>query len=79
MRTTLVISDPVYRRAKRAARERGLQLSALITEATEDLLLRMEAGKGERRRPEVRLRSFAMGVPGVDINNRDELFRKMEE
>ena len=79
MRTTLVISDPVYERAKRAAREKGVRLSTLITEATEGFLIRMQAGRKAERHPFVRVSSRSMGVPQANIDDREELYRKMEE
>ena len=79
MRTTLVISDPVYERARNVAREKGMRLSVLVTEATEEFLLRMESRGGAHKRSAVRLKPFSMGVPQADIDNREELYRKMEE
>jgi len=79
MRTTLVISDPVYERARKAAREKGIRLSALITEATEDFLQRSLMATNGGRRSLVRLKPLSMGVPHVNVDNREELYRKMEE
>ena len=79
MRTTLVIKDPVYKRARKCAREKGVRLSALVTEATEEFLSRMQSGKKAVREPMVRLKPFAMGGAQADIDNREELCRKMEE
>jgi hypothetical protein len=78
MRTTLVISDPVYRRAKRTAKEQGVRLSALITEATEEFLRRESAGKGKAMN-KIAIESYSMGQPKADIDNRDELYRALEE
>jgi hypothetical protein len=38
MKTTLEIPDPLFRRAKSAAAERGIPLRALVTEALADKL-----------------------------------------
>ena len=38
MKTTLEIPDPLFRRAKSAAAERGIPLRALVTEALTDKL-----------------------------------------
>jgi hypothetical protein len=38
MKTTLEIPDPVFRRAKSAAAERGIPLREFVTEAVEDKL-----------------------------------------
>ena len=79
MRTTLVLSDPVYERARKTAREKGIRLSALINEATEDFLLRSLSVAKAGKRPLVRLKPLSMGIPRVSIDNREELYRKMEE
>ena len=77
MRTTLVIPDAVYRRAKKAAQEQGRTLSELFTESVEILLAR---GKGSaRKRKAYRIQPVAMGEPRVDISDREALYRTMEE
>lgn len=38
MKTTLEIPDPIFRRAKSAAAERGIALRAYVTEAVEEKL-----------------------------------------
>lgn len=78
MRTTLVISDPVYRRAKRTAKKQGVRLSALITEATEEFL-RRESADDENRKAKIDIQSYSMGQPKANLDNRDELYRAMEE
>lgn len=77
MRTTLVISDPIYRRAKRTAKEKGVRLSALVTEATEDFLRRESAGKGKGRE-RIDIGCYSMGKSKADLDNRDDLYRVME-
>ncbi|MGA7523878.1 MAG: hypothetical protein WBW84_15610 [Acidobacteriaceae bacterium] len=52
MKTTLEIPDPVFRRAKSVAAERGIPLRAFVTEAVEEKLAASSA-KGEK--PWVRL------------------------
>ena len=79
MRTTLVISDPVYERAKKAAKEKGVRLSALVTEATEGFLLRMRGSAKAEGRSLVRFAPRSLGVPKANIDDRDALYRKMEE
>ena len=76
MRTTLVIPDPVYKRAKQAAREQGRTLSDLVTESVEIQLSR-EGGSVEKK--VYRIKPVEMGAPMVDLNDRDALYRAMEE
>lgn len=52
MKTTLEIPDPIFRRAKSVAAQRGIALRAFVTEAVEEKLA-AAAEKGEK--PWVRL------------------------
>ena len=79
MRTTLVISTPVFNRAKKFARERGIRLSALATEAMEQFLISNERANAGSKKRHIKLTPFEMGVPQVDLNDREKLFRRMEE
>jgi hypothetical protein len=47
MKTTLEIPDPVFRRAKSAAAQRGIAFRAFVTEAVEEKLAGASA-KGEK-------------------------------
>jgi hypothetical protein len=78
MRTTLVIPDPVYERARQRAREQGCQLSQFVTESLTCRLLEIEAAAAMTKEP-LRLPSFSMGVPKVDVADRDALERAMED
>ena len=75
MRTTLVIPDTVYHRAKQAAKERGCTLSELFTESVEIRLQKQTPA------PETtyRIQPIAMGQPQADLNDREALYRAMEE
>ena len=77
MRTTLVIPDAVYRRAKQAASERGCTLSELFTESVEIQLAKSE--KVSEKKKAYRIRPVSMGVPRVDLNDREALYRALEE
>lgn len=55
MRTTLVIQDDVFRRAKQRAAERGLTMSEVVSRALQESLRREETVEG---------RPFAMPVFG---------------
>ena len=79
MRTTLVISDPIYERARREAQKKGMPVSALVTEAIEEFLVRAGAKVRPEKPSMVRLPSFSMGAARADIDNREELYRAMEE
>ena len=76
MRTTLVIPDAVYERAKKQARAHGRSVSALVTEALDLRLNEIEVPRGA---PPFVIPSWDMGVPFVDVNDRDALYRAMEE
>ncbi|AKJ64188.1 hypothetical protein [Kiritimatiella glycovorans] len=78
MRTTLVLTDPVFKRAKYAAKEDSKQLSMLVNEAVEAYLVEREQRK-KSPAPKLDLPTFAMGEAKTDINNRDALYRAMEE
>lgn len=77
MRTTLVIPDPVFRRAKAAARRDGRNLSELFTEAVTMKLQADEALAAKRAAP-FRLVPVSMGKPLVDVSNREELQRALD-
>ena len=49
MKTTIEIPDPVFRKAKSTAAERGQTLKEFVTEALQE---RLAANKGEARRGE---------------------------
>ena len=77
MRTTLIIDDPVLERARKMATRKNKPLSELVTDAVEEYLLRFAGEKRSMdRHPD--LKAYSMGKPSVDINNRDELYRRME-
>lgn len=78
MRTTLIIPDSIYQRAKKLAQEQNKTLSELSSEALEIQILRWEKASKEKRRP-YKLRTFSMGRERVDLSNRDALYRQMEE
>ncbi|HEV2386056.1 MAG TPA: hypothetical protein VGS20_02260 [Candidatus Acidoferrales bacterium] len=52
MKTTLEIPDPVFRRAKSKAAQRGIPLRRFVTEAVED---KLNAAPGPGRKPWVKL------------------------
>jgi hypothetical protein len=54
MKTTLEIPDPVFRRAKATAAERGQALRAFVTEALQEKLSGRLAPSGEDDRPWMR-------------------------
>jgi hypothetical protein len=71
MRTTLVIDDEVFREIKKRAAVEGRTLSAV----TEEVMRRgLATSRPSRSRREVRLPSFSMGKPTIDIADRDQLF-----
>ena len=75
MRTTLVIDDELFRELKRRALEENRTLSDL----TQEVLRRgLEGRKPPRRSPRVKLPSFAMGSPKVDLADRDQLYEVLD-
>jgi hypothetical protein len=76
MRTTLMIPDPVCKRAKALARSRKKTLSQVVTEALESKLSREENAVRETP-PPYKVRPVALGKPHVDISDRDELEKAM--
>jgi len=75
MRTTLVIPDTVYHRAKQAAQEQGCTLSELFTESVE---IRLSQKKKGAEKP-YQIKPVSMGIPKADPNDREALYRAMEE
>lgn len=69
MRTTIVIDDELFRELNERA------LSAVTQETLRRGLARRESTRRPRR---VRLPSFAMGTPAVDLADRSQLFEVMD-
>jgi len=71
MRTTLIIDDALFRQLKRRAAEEGRTLS----EVTQEALRRGLAPREPRRRPRrVKLPTFHMGKPLVDLADRNQVY-----
>ena len=77
MRTTLVIPDTIYRRAKRAAKQQGKTLPEFFAESVQVQLAREK--KPAKKSRVYRIKPVEMGQPKIDVNDRDALFRAMEE
>ena len=75
MRTTLDISDPLFRQAKKRAADEGVPMRQIVESA-----LRLYLGKGPRQaRYELRWRTErGRLLPGVRLDDRDALFDLME-
>jgi hypothetical protein len=69
MKTTLVIPDTIFKDLKRRAAERHETMSAL---ATEYLLMGLRESRKPRR--PFRLPSFKMGLPKVNLADREALY-----
>lgn len=52
MKTTIEIPDPLFRKAKSKAAERGQSLKELVTEALQEKLAAGAAGSGSKAQPE---------------------------
>lgn len=74
MKTTLILPDPVYRKLKRLATERGETLSHLVTE-----LLRRGLAYPPERSDLPDLPSRRVGEILVDLDDREELYRVLDE
>ncbi len=78
MRTTLIIPDKIYDRTKKAAREEGCTISEFLTEAIELHLHAMrKAVRSERA--VYKVKPAHMGKASVDVSNREQLYKAMEE
>lgn len=73
MKTTLIIPDPLFRALKRLAAQRRETLSAVVAEC---LRRGLAADAGPRDLPP--LPRHRMGVPKVDVADRDALYRAMD-
>ena len=74
MRTTLDISDELFRRAKLRAADEGVPLRSVVEAALRDYL------SGKARRPGYKLRwtpDKGELVPGVDLDDRNALHDRM--
>jgi hypothetical protein len=78
MRTTLIIPDPLFRRAKAYAKKHDKKLSDLFSEALADRLARDDQSVREER-PAYRVKPLSMGVASVDISDRESLNRIMDD
>ncbi len=75
MRTTIVIDDELFRALKKRAAEENRTLSEVTQEALRrGLLPRPPASRSKR----VRLPSFAMGKPAVDLADRSQLLDTLD-
>ena len=74
MKTTLIIPDSLFRQLKRRAIERGETVSALVVEF-------LQKGLGQKPSPgKLRpLPTFKCGRIKVDVANRDELYRILDQ
>jgi len=71
MRTTIVIDDALFRELKKRAADENRTLSQI----TQETLRRGLTRRAPTRRPtRVKLPSFAMGKPTVDLADRNQLF-----
>ena len=78
MRTTLVIPDPLFERAKAYAKEHDTSLPDVFAEALAERLARADQLLREPRVAyEVKTRS--MGAPSINLSDREALGRAMEE
>ena len=77
MRTTLIIPDPVFKRAKAVARQRGKNFSNFVSDAITVELENLTGG-GPGNGATYRVTPISMGQPRVDLSDRDALLRVMD-
>ncbi len=73
MKTTLIIDDGVFRRLKREAAAQGRTLSELVEAALRQFLARRPSAATLPPLP-----TAALGLPLVDVADRDALYQAME-
>jgi hypothetical protein len=73
-KTTLILPDQLMRELKRRAAQRGETLSAVVEDTLQRGLLAQ--GRATALAP---LPKHAMGRPRVDVADRDQLYRVIEE
>ncbi|MYB52910.1 MAG: hypothetical protein F4X77_12035 [Acidobacteriia bacterium] len=78
MKATLEIDDSVMERLREEAPRRGTTISALVEEGLRHVLAKHALASGPTGELEP-LPSFDSGGHLVDIDNREELYRVMEE
>jgi len=74
MKTTLIIPDSLFRQLKRKATERGETISDLVAEFIQKGLCHTHRESKLRRLP-----AFKCGKVDIDISNRTELYRVLDE
>jgi len=75
MRTTLILHERRLAEVKRIAADRGQTISAVVDEFLAEGIRRARAPK----QAPVKLPSFNMGEPRVNINDRDQLYDFLEQ
>lgn len=78
MRTTLVIPDPLFKRAKVYAKKHDKNLSDVFAEALAERLTREDQALREPRE-KYKVKTLAMGVPSVNLSDREALNGVMDE
>jgi len=78
MRTTLVIPDPLFKRAKLYAQKHDKNLSEVFAEALDDRLTREEQAMREPR-AKYKVKSVSMGSAAADLSDRESLYKIMED
>ncbi len=78
MKTTLNLDDALIREAKRRAAEEGTTLTALIERALRSLLQPQHRRSGEKRFRLKLLTKKGRPVPGIDWDDRDSIYERME-
>lgn len=75
-RTTLILDPQAFRRLKQVAAAEGRTLTALVNEF---IRLGLEARRTAKPARRKNLPVYSMGIPKVDLADRDSLYSLMEE
>ena len=78
MKTTLNIDDTLMRQLRIEAARRGTTMTAIVEAGIRHMISARE-GSNEARKKPFNLPSKPMGQPRVDVANRDELYRLLDE
>ena len=78
MRTTLIITDDLFKLAKKTAAEKGISLRKIVEDSLRQALIHSKReGKGFKYRLKIPIVTGKL-LPGVDISDRDRLYDAME-
>lgn len=72
MRTTLIIPDSIFTRIKTYSQNSGESISKIVAEALELYILKKNNKSSQKI---LKLNTYSMGKPLVNVNNRDSIYK----